>query len=86
MVEKVAKGHPWSCSEQSPYRLPFGGRVASTQACVLDDSNVGTPVLHHCYTGHVPSATAGWVSSIEMSDPITSVVLRKFMQDVLDDR
>ena len=33
----------------------------------------------------MPSATTGWASSIEMSDPIASVVLRKLMQDYLSD-
>ena len=33
----------------------------------------------------MPSATTGWASSIEMSDPIASVVLRKLMQDYLND-
>ena len=33
----------------------------------------------------MPSATTVWASSIEMSDPIASVVLRKLMQDDLSD-
>ena len=33
----------------------------------------------------MPSATTEWASSIEMSDPITSVVLRKLKQDNLSD-
>lgn len=63
-----------------PYPLPFGKQAPHRHASMM--VIYGHPVLHHA-TEHMPSATTEWASSIDVFDPITSVVLRKLMQDNL---
>lgn len=41
--------------KQSPYPLPFGSRGPSTQAHTSMMVIYGHPVLHQCYTEHMPS-------------------------------